>query len=335
MLERANELAEVEATLDAARSGTGRCLVVWGGAGLGKSSLVGAACDSARDAGMTALRARGGELERDFTFGVAIQLFGRLLAEDPEGREALLSGAARLSEGLFEDGAPPASGAAGEYALLHGLHWLAANVADRAPLLIAVDDAHWADASSLRWLVYLQQRLDELPIALIAAARPDEEGPQADLVERIARHGVSGEITLNPLSEAAVGRVVRDAIEGADEELVSACATATGGNPFYVRDFVAAVRAGGGAESGGNRSASGAVLGRLGSLGEPAPALAAAVAVLGGNAPLDRAAELAGVDADAAASAADSLAAVSVLAPGAPLGFVHPLVREAIYANIP
>lgn len=133
ILERASELAEIEATLDAAGSGTGRCLVVWGGAGLGKSSLVDVACESAREASMTVLRARGGELERDFTFGIVVQLFERLLAADPAERAELMSGAAALSEGLFAGGAPPPSGAAGEFALLHGLHWLAANAADRSP----------------------------------------------------------------------------------------------------------------------------------------------------------------------------------------------------------
>ena len=308
--------------------------MIWGGAGLGKSSLVDAACEFARGASMTVLRARGGELERDFTFGVAVQLFERLVAGEGEKREALMSGAAARSEPLFEGGAPP-EGAAGEYTLLHGLHWLAANVAERGPLLLAVDDAHWSDGPSLRWLTYLQQRLDELPIALVAAARPGEGGPQAELIERIARHGVSSELSLAPLSDGAVGEVVRAAVEDADDDLVSACATATGGNPFYVRDFVAAVQAGGPGDGAGGDSASGAVLARVGSLAEPAPALAAAVAVLGNEVPLERAAELAGIEPDPAASAADALAEVSILAAGAPLGFVHPLVREAVYSNIP
>jgi DNA-binding CsgD family transcriptional regulator len=333
ILERAAELAEIETTLEAARSGAGRCLVVWGGAGLGKSSLIDTACDSAQEASMTVLRARGGELERDFTFGVGVQLFERMLAEGGRERSALMAGAAALSDPLFSGGAPP-SGAAGEYALLHGLHWLAANVAERAPLLIAVDDAHWSDASSLRWLVYLQQRLDELPIALIAAARPEEAGPQAELVQRVARHGVSSEISLAPLSDAAVGSLVRADLEEADEDLVAACAKATGGNPFYVRDFIAAVEAGGGLDGTG-ASASSAVLPRVESLSEPAPTLAEAVAVLGDEVPIDRAAQLASIDPDPAASAADALAAISILAPGAPLSFVHPLVREAIYSNIP
>ena len=287
---------------------------------------------------MTVLRARGGELERDFTFGVAIQLFEPLLESPTIDREALLSGAASLSKPLFSGAAASPEGTGDEFPFLHGLHWLAANAAVRAPLMLAVDDAHWSDALSLRWLVYLLQRLDELPIALIVSARPDESGPQAELTLRIARHRLTTERSLSSLSEEAVAELVRAELGETDEELVSTCVAATGGNPFYVRDFVAGMRAGGQRAHTDRLAAepvSGAVLGRVASLPEPAPALAGAVAVLGSGAPLERAAALAGISADEAASAADALAGVAILERGARLAFVHPLVREAIYSNLP
>ena len=287
---------------------------------------------------MTVLRARGGELERDFTFGVAVQLFEPLLSRPVSDRDALLSGAASLSEPLFAGGGAEPAGAGGEFSLLHGLHWLAANASERAPLLLAVDDGHWSDAPSLRWLVYLLQRLDELPIALIASARPEESGPQAELMPRIARHRLTAERSLAPLSDDAVAELVRAELGDAAEELIAACVAATGGNPFYVRDFVAAVRAAGELADPGRLAAepvSGAVLGRVSSLPEPAPALAAAVAVLGDGVPLERAAALTGISADEAASAADALAGVAVLEPSTPLAFVHPLVRAAIYSDLP
>ncbi len=57
---------------------------------------------------------------------------------------------------------------------LHGLYWLTANLAARGPLVLAVDDAHWADAPSLRWLSHLAARIDGLPILLLLgrAQRP-------------------------------------------------------------------------------------------------------------------------------------------------------------------
>src|SRR2546425_631610 len=55
------------------------------------------------------------------------------------------------------------------FALMHGLYWLTANLADRTPLLIAVDDAHWVDGPTLRFLHYLAQRLAGLPVAVALA----------------------------------------------------------------------------------------------------------------------------------------------------------------------
>jgi hypothetical protein len=60
------------------------------------------------------------------------------------------------------------------FAVLHGLFWLTINLADQAPLLLAVDDAHWADDASLRWLAYLTPRLDGPSVSLAVALRTDE-----------------------------------------------------------------------------------------------------------------------------------------------------------------
>ncbi len=60
--------------------------------------------------------------------------------------------------------------------LIHGLYWLTANLADSEPLLLVVDDAHWADIPSLRFMHYLARRLDGLRVVLLVAARPAERG---------------------------------------------------------------------------------------------------------------------------------------------------------------
>lgn len=338
LLERRAELEAIEATLAAAQAGSGRCLLFWGAAGLGKSRLLAACCEAASGGSMTVLRARGGELERDFSFGVAMQLFEPLLAHDTTDRNALLGGAASLSAPLFAGDIARPTGAGGEFPFLHGLHWLAANTAERAPLLLAVDDAHWSDVLSLRWLLYLLQRLDELPIGLIATARPEVPGAQSELVARIARHGLTVNRSLAPLTDGAVAELVRATLGDATEELLTACVAATGGNPFYVRDFLAslpAARDRADAVRLARGPVSGPVVSRVSSLPEPAPGLADAVAVLGSGVPLELAATHAGIGTDEAATAADALAGVAVLERGAALAFVHPLVREAIYSRIP
>jgi len=58
--------------------------------------------------------------------------------------------------------------------VLHGLYWLVVNLAAGRPVLLAVDDAHWADEPSLRWLAYLARRLDALAAGLLVALRPGD-----------------------------------------------------------------------------------------------------------------------------------------------------------------
>ena len=104
--------------------------------GVGKTSLVDAACRLADEAGREILRARGSELEADFAFGVVRQLFERRLASvDGEELEALLAGPAAAVRPLLLGQAvePPALDTS--FAVLHGLYWLAANLAARRPLL--------------------------------------------------------------------------------------------------------------------------------------------------------------------------------------------------------
>jgi DNA-binding CsgD family transcriptional regulator len=342
ILERTEALDAIESTLAAARDGSGRCLVLEGAAGLGKSRLAEEACDAAGAGGMRVLRARGAELERDFSFGTALRLFEPLLAGAEEGREILMSGAAALSEPLFAAGVAtgPDSIGESEFPLLHGLHWLTANASDRAPVLVAVDDAHWADPPSLRFLIYLLQRLDELPIAMLVTARPRQPAPQGPLSAQIAGHRLATVIPLQPLSEGGVAQLVRLEVKGADDDLCAACAATTGGNPFYVRELAAALAAGASSAPGESEAMRGepvskTILGRIAGLAPAASELASAAAVLGDGAPLERAAELSGLEADEAARAADALAGAAILESGAPLSFIHPIVREAVYGDIP
>src|SRR4051794_27608252 len=232
LLERDGQLGSIERLVDAASAASGRCVLVEAGPGLGKSRIVAAACERAEGAGMLVAHARCSELESEVSFGAALQLFEPLLdGVGAEERTALLSGAAALTEPLFEASAPDADDEQA-FSVFHGLHWLAAGLAERAPLLIAVDDAHWCDLPTLRFLLYLLQRLDELPIALLVTTRPLEDGDQAKLGHRIVRHRLTERAQLAPLSGNAVAVLVRDALgEAADESFCRACASATGGNP--------------------------------------------------------------------------------------------------------
>ena len=68
------------------------------------------------------------------------------------------------------------------FAVLHGLYWLVANLATEAPLVLLVDDVHWADPPSLRFLVYLAARLEGLAATVIASVRTGDSGSDPELV---------------------------------------------------------------------------------------------------------------------------------------------------------
>lgn len=343
LLEREREIAEIESALRSAREGEGRLLVLEGQAGIGKSALLRAARDSAEAAGMTALTARCSELERTFAFGVVLQLFeGVLRAAPPEERDDLLSGAAGRALPLFRRGeAPPLADE--ELGLLHGLYWLCANLAERAPLLVAVDDLQWCDASSLRYLAYLAPRLGGLHVTVAATLRTGDAADD-DLVARVARDPAATSLRIPALSHEAVEALVRDRFPGSGDVFIAACARVSGGNPHLVRELLAALATEGRPpdESTAEEvselapdSVLRSVLARLARLPSDALFLARAVAILGDGAELRHAAELAQLDVEAAAAAADGLAAAEILAPGQPLGFLHPLLRSAVYADVP
>ena len=110
LLERHEELAQIESALADARTGRGRFVVVEGPAGIGKTALLAAARTAAAEGGMRVLRSRATEMETNFAFGVVRQLFERPLVEASELERAdLLQGAAGVAAGLLGlPGAPPA-----------------------------------------------------------------------------------------------------------------------------------------------------------------------------------------------------------------------------------
>ena len=218
VLERDAELARIEAAVARAPSGRGSLLVVEGPAGIGKSALIGAARAVSDAAGTRTLRARGGELERDFAFGVVRQLLEPALSEAPARiRDDLLQGPAGVAGRLLGlPGALP-EGSEGQVAapdasftVLHGLYWLCANLAGDRPLVVTVDDAHWADAPSLRFLAFLLPRLEELSLALVVATRPEAEGAAAPLLGLLLADPLARVLRPAPLSASAVGRLIEE-----------------------------------------------------------------------------------------------------------------------------
>ena len=247
LIERESELGELAANLAAVRSGEGRFVLVEGAAGIGKTEFLAGARSLAETEGMVVARARGSEFEAGFAFGVVRQLFEPLLRQCSRRElDRLLRGPAALSADVL--GVSDVRSTRAEVGLpeaLHGLYWLALNLAERGPLLVLIDDLHWADRASVRFLSYLAGRLEGVRM-LIAAARRVESPAADDMLAGALRERSTRLLELRPLSMRATAILVaREYQDEVAPEFARACHDATRGNPFYLRELIHALRADG------------------------------------------------------------------------------------------
>lgn len=345
LLERDTEFRALESAFAKASAGSGCLVAIEGPAGQGKSALVAAARERAAAAGLRVLSARGGELERDFPFGVIRQLFEPLLAAAPRAEhDRLLRDAGQPAQRALRLGPEDeqAHGQAG-LAVVHAVSVLALEVAARGPLLLTIDDAHWADRSSLRAIGHLAANIRAAPIAIVAAMRPVEPGAPAELLGELRAAPGAMRLVLAPLGAQAVARIVRERIPGASEPVCQACHEVSGGNPLYLEELLRTAVADGlppGDEAGRVlRTASVLSLGdrvmrRVARVAPAAAPLAVAMAILGDGAPLPTAAALAGLAVGEARNVAAGLRRIEVLSSEDPFSFVHPLVRRSVYAGL-
>lgn len=338
VLERRAELRALARAARSTRGGAGRFVLIEGPAGIGKSLLLASAREIAAEAGLEVLSARGTELARESAFGVVRQLFGHYLADQSAPR-SLWSGTAAQARGALADDAPLA---AGNFAVLHGLHWLTVNACEIGPLALVVDDLQWCDAPSLRYLTYVLQRREDLRLLVVGGVRVGEEGVMDQLLA-----GVADEVLRpGPLSLRAARTLLGlEFVERQSADFGAECHAMTGGNPLFLREVVRTLGAHASTpntvrrewESGGIARM---VADRMRTLPPETVALAQAFAVLGDGAPVDLAALLAGqrpADAESQAARLSRLEIVRVEhgSEGAIASFVHPLVQAAVYGAIP
>ena len=353
LLDRAAELGAVTAAAGSAVLGSGSALLVEGEAGIGKTSLLAHACEQAASAGMTVRLARAAEFEGGYAWGVVRQLF------EPEARAGARLGAAGDAAGggpgLAADAAAlaaPALGGAGpageedSFSVVHGLYWLTAGMAQRGPLLLAVDDLHWADQPSMRFVAHLARRLDGLAVLLVLTVREPRAGTAQDRALTASMAAEPGVTVLRPavLGPASCGELVRAGLGGAPSAaFAGACRELTGGNPLLLRALLDSLAAegvrGGDADVPRLRrltpdTVSRRVLLQLSRMPAAALAAARAIAVLGTAATTARAARLAGLDSDTCAEAAGALMAERLIEGEHALRYVHPLVRSAVYQDL-
>ena len=344
LLEREDAVERLSELTRAAAGGQGAIVSIVGRPGEGKTTLLAAARALAGEHGLRVCRARGSELERDFAFGVVRQLLEpEIVALQPEAQTALFEGAAGLAQSVF--GLQSAQLPESSFAVLHGLYWVLAALAARGPLLLAVDDLHWADLTTLELLAFLCGRIDDLPILVVLATQPPERDgtPLPPLATLIAEEGIAA-LRVGPLGPESAATLIEYAFDAPpDPVFIAACQRATAGNPFAISELLGELRRAGAAPDPATAATLDAsvpagiernVLARLGRLDAEALAIIQALAVLDDGAPLRQVAALGGLDLDRSAHAVDALIAAGFLEEGQALRFLHPLLRTAVYESI-
>jgi DNA-binding CsgD family transcriptional regulator len=313
--ERGAVTEAVTEAIHRALEGSGSALFIVGEAGLGKTSILERAREAAA-ADMDVGFGRGEEMERAVPFGMLTQAIGSL----GEGDDALAGGAPAV-----EPSAP----------FHHVLRWLETR---RRPLLLALDDLHWADADSLNVFAFTARRLGRLPVAMIATLRPWPVEAH-DVSTALVASGHARSQHLGTLSASSVGALLAER-SGATPSATDARRVweLSGGNPFLVEQLATSFGRGERIPHVGEPAAVGEhlLLARFAGLDSASMRCARAGSVLGTSFRAELAAEVAGLDEDEIDRALEALSRSGLVLEGVgPLArFAHPLFAQALYADL-
>jgi ATP/maltotriose-dependent transcriptional regulator MalT len=332
--------------LEETRSGGSAAVAVVGEPGIGKTRLLGELGQRSRSAGCTVLAGRASELEPDAPFGVVVEALDDAIGGlGPAVWEQL--GRERLAElslvfpSLAGVGRRPADALDVErYRSHYAVRAALGELARSRPLVLVLDDVHWADPASVELVSYLlRQPVTGMLLAL------GHRLPAADALARVADRAIRERslrlIELGPLSRDEAAAMLEGVVL---PPAVDALYAETGGNPFYLEQLARAssradlVLPAGARPSPSDASVPAAVrtaiaqeLSRLSPLVQR---LAHAAAVAGDPFDVDLAREIADLDEPAAWAGVDELVAAAVVEPTEVPGrllFRHPIMRRAVY----
>ena len=238
LVDRNASLHEFESVFTSSVPSHNGCLSIEGGWGMGRTSLLNAACLTAEGAGCQVLRARGGSLERDVPFGALLQIIEGIAAlrnanEEIVARiEVVLTLIRRDGERNFG-----ALGAA--------LYDLLLAVRALGPVVIAVDDADVVDDATITTLEYVYHRLDDRQIWLLTSSPPRRPGAPPLPIEHVLVNQHVRHFALTALSREGVRIVLERQLKLTSENgIVDAVLAVTGGRPEFVVEVAKVLREG-------------------------------------------------------------------------------------------
>jgi DNA-binding SARP family transcriptional activator/tetratricopeptide (TPR) repeat protein len=233
---RVRELAVVDTLLAGVATGRGRCLWVEGEMGIGKSALVAAALARAESAGHQIAHAAANELAQRFPLRLALDSLD-VHADATDPRRAAVAKAMR-------DDRPAQSILAGGDPLIGAVDTvvtLVRTLCADGPLVLALDDLHWADEASMLVWHRLCTETTRLPLLLIGATRPVPQRSEIDRLRRAVIATGGAKVDLVPLTETDTAHLVRDLVGAPPGPRLRAVTARAGGNPLYLREITDAL----------------------------------------------------------------------------------------------
>jgi DNA-binding CsgD family transcriptional regulator len=296
-----------------AAAGEPQMQLLTGPAGIGKTRLV------------TELSRQAGEAGAQVRVGESAPLAGAALAYGP-----FVAALGDQAPWLLDDH-EQGDMLAARHRLFVRVLGLLGDLAAGAPLLLVLEDLHWADESSRELLAFLAVRLREVPVLLVATVRDEglDDGPRRWLAEMEGRPGVS-RVRLAGLTDAEIAELVTGLFpDGLSADQVAVVVSAAGGNPLYAREL---------ASAGPERppaSIAESVLARAAALSEPARAVADQVSAADGGMSHELlAATVALEERPLLAAAREAVASGLLTAEGDGYVFSHGLIRQVLYDSL-
>jgi len=357
LIGRRRELERIDRVLAQAPGDSPSVIQIAGESGIGKTRLLSYTAEQARAQGALALVGRAAEFESDEPYGVFVDALDQVCASLGEDALARLSAehvselagllptlARRIAERSEQQPSPPAGLGMDRYRLHRAVAALLAVHAAGRPILLGVDDLHWADPASVELLLYLLRRPPEVPLLLAVAYRSRQlDGKTAAALQQVQRDSRGELIELAPLSaEEALGLIPSHLPTAVAERVYRE----SGGNPFYLEELVRALHGDGamaGARVGGPPkpeplppTVTAVIANEFARLSPRAQELAQAAAVVGDGFEPEIAGEIVDMDETQALAGLDELVDHDLVqldsVPGR-FSFRHAIVRRAVYES--